>query len=377
MKPTFYNRIIVLFAAGVMAACSAASPDEKEERLSKLKEQHADLTAEIEKLEAEIAAANPDSAQADVKAKSVGVEVVKPGPFNHYVQTQAQVQSENNVHVSARSMGVVTKVYVNEGDAVKKGQVLAQIDNSVITRGIETAKTQLQLATAVFERQKNLWEQKIGSEVQFLQAKTNKETLEKQLASLQEQNEMTRITAPISGTVDAVSVKVGENIVPGMPAVRVVNNADLKLNAKVSEAYATRIGKGNRVIVDIVELGKQIEARVTFVGRTIDPLSRTFDVEVELPSNPDLRPNMTATVKVIFQTEDKAMVVPVSVIQTINDEKVIYLAEKDGNQIRARRKVVTVNGVYGGMASITGIDPGDTLITVGYQSLNEGDFVKI
>lgn len=375
MKPTFYHLIITLVLAAVVGACDTASPDEKEARLNELKEQQAALTKEIEKLEAEIKKSNPDATT--VKAKAVGVDVIKTSPFNHYVQTQARVESENNILVSARTMGVVTRVLVKEGDAVKKGQVLAQIDNSVIQRGIETAKTQLELAAAVYERQKNLWDQKIGSEVQFLQAKTSKEALEKQIASLQEQNEMTRITAPIDGTVDAVAVKVGENIAPGMPAVRVVNNQALKLKAGVSEAYATRINKGDRVIVTLLELGKQLEARVSFVGRTIDPLSRTFDVEVDVPSHADLRPNMTATIKIIFQTEKEAIVVPVSVIQNINDEKVVYLAVKDGDHVKAQRKVVTVNGVYGGNASVTGLETGDTLVTVGYQSLNDGDYIKI
>lgn len=188
---------------------------------------------------------------------------------------------------------------------------------------------------------------------------------------------MTRITAPFAGVVDRVSVKVGENIAPGMPAVRVVNNDDLKLTAKISEAYVTRVKKGDRAVVDVVELGKQFETKVTFAGRTIDPLSRTFDVEVSLPSDPDLRPNMTATVRIIFQTEENAVVIPVGAIQNINDEKVIYIAEKDGKNLKARRKVVTVKGVYGGMASVEGVKPGDTLITVGFQSLNEGDFIKI
>jgi len=379
MKSTFYTRIAVVVVAAVVAACSAATPDEKEERLKKLKEQQAALAEEISKLEEEIGTSNTDSAATDenIKTKAVGVQVLEARQFNHYVQTQAQVESDNNVLVSARSMGVVTNVYVNEGARVNKGQVLAQIDNSVILRSIESMKAQLELASSVYERQKNLWDQKIGTEVQYLQAKTNKESLEKQLATLQEQNEMTRITAPFAGVVDRVSVKVGENIAPGMPAVRVVNNDDLKLTAKISEAYVTRVKKGDRAVVDVVELGKQFETKVTFAGRTIDPLSRTFDVEVSLPSDPDLRPNMTATVRIIFQTEENAVVIPVGAIQNINDEKVIYIAEKDGKNLKARRKVVTVKGVYGGMASVEGVKPGDTLITVGFQSLNEGDFIKI
>lgn len=377
MKPKFYNVLIAVVVAGLLAACSAASPDDdKKVRLEKLKAQQADLSKEIVKLEEEIAKETPDSLKT-VRAKEIGIAELQPRPFNHYVQTQGQVESENNTLVSAKSMGVVTQVFVNEGDQVSKGQVLAQIDNSVIVRSIESMKAQLELATSVYERQKNLWDQKIGTEVQFLQAKTGKESLEKQLASLQEQNDMTRIKSPINGTVDQVTIKAGENIAPGIPAVRVVNNNDLRLSAKVSESYVTNIKKGDKVIVSIPELKKDLEARVNFVGRTIDPLSRTFDIEAKLPSHEDLRPNMTATVKVVFHTEPSAIVVPVNIIQEINNEKVVYVAESKGNQTVASRKVVTVHGVYGNVAAVKGLNAGDKLITVGYQGLNDGDFVKI
>ena len=378
MKFNSYTRVgFAVIIVGLLAACSATTADEdKNERLEKLKQQQSSLTKEIQKLESEIAEATPDSLKT-VRAKDVGVSELTLQKFDHFVQTQGHVESENNILVSAKSIGVITRVNVTEGQQVSKGQVLAQIDNSVIERSIEGMESQLELATSVYERQKNLWDQKIGTEVQFLQAKTQKEGLEKQLASLREQNDMARIKAPISGTVDDIFVKVGENIAPGMPAVRVVNAADLKIQARVSEAYITNIKKGDRVLVNISELKKEVEARVTFVSRTIDLLSRTFNVEVALPSSPNLRPNMTATVKVIFDSNPSTLVVPVNVIQEINKEKVVYIAEQKGKQTVATRKVITVEGVYGNQAEIKGLNAGDKLITIGYQGLNDGDFVKI
>jgi len=378
MKSTFYNRLAAaVVIAGLLAACSAASPDEdKKARLEKLKTQQADLANEIVKLETEIAAENPDST-ANVKSKEVAVLELATRKFDHYVQTQGKVESENDILVSAKSMGVITQVYVNEGDQVSKGQTLAQIDNSIMVSGIESMRAQVELATSVYNRQKNLWDQKIGTEVQYLQAKTTKESLEKQLAGLQEQNENTKIKSPITGTVDQVVVKIGENIAPGMPALRVVNTSNLKLIASVSEAYVTDIKKGNKVLISIPELKKEIQASVSFVGRTIDPLSRTFSVEVKLPSEANLRPNMTATVKVVFLTAPSAVVIPVNVIQDINNEKVVYVSETKGKNTVARRKVVTVDGVYGNQAQVKGLNAGDKLITVGYQGLNDGDFVKI
>lgn len=378
MKFRMYSRIaFAVIITGFLAACSATTPDnDKNERLSKLKEQQADLTREIQKLESEIAEENPDSL-VSMKAKDVAVSELKPQKFDHYIQTQGHIESENNVLVSAEMPGVITNVYVTEGQSVARGQVLAQIDNSVISRSIESMEAQLELATSVYERQKNLWDQKIGTEVQFLQAKTNKESLEKQLASLREQKDKTRIKAPISGTVDAIHVKVGENIAPGIPAVRVVNTSELKIQAPVSEAYVTDIKKGNKVVVRISELGKDVEAKVTFVSRTIDLLSRTFNVEIALPSDPDLRPNMTATVKIIFHTDPAAVVVPINVVQEVNNEKIVYIAEQRGKHLVATRKVIQVDGVYGNLAHVHGLNAGDQLITVGYQGLNDGDFIEI
>jgi membrane fusion protein (multidrug efflux system) len=378
MKSTQYPRFIIAVAvAGLLAACSAASPDDdKKTRLQNLKTEQASLTKEIKKLEEEIAKENPDT-EKKVRAKEVAVTEVTPRKFDHFIQTQGIVESENNILVSARSMGSITQVSVTEGQQVTKGQVLAQIDNSVIARSIESMKSQLELATSVFERQKNLWNQKIGTEVQYLQAKTSKESLEKQIASLQEQNEMNRIKSPINGTVDEVFVKVGENIAPGMPAIRVINGSDLKMTARVSEAYVTNIKKGNAVIVNVPELKKDIQAQVTFVGNNIDPLSRTFNIEVKLPSLPNLKPNMTATVRVIFDSEKAALVVPVNTIQSLNDEKIVYIAETDGKQTIARKKVVTIEGVYANEAQVQGLKAGDKLISVGYQGLNDGDPIKL
>jgi len=378
MKSIFYNRYVVaVVVAALVAACSAASKeDDKKARLDKLKADQTELLKEIQTLEEEIAKENPDST-ANVRTKIVETAELKPRTFDHYVQTQGTVESENNILVSAKTMGVVTQVFVTEGQQVSKGQTLAQIDNSVMAASIQSMEAQLELARSVYERQENLWKQKIGTEVQYLQAKTNKESLEKQLASLQEQNDMYRIKAPISGTVDEINVKVGQAIQPGLPAARVINASDLKLTARISEAFVTQVKKGNVVVVEIPELNKSLKATVVFAGRNIDPLSRTFNIEVDLPSEEYLRPNMTAVIKVIYNSENDALVVPVNVIQQINNEKVVYIAERDGKQTVARRKVVTVDGVFGGNAQVQGLKPGDKLITVGFQGLNEGDFIKI
>ncbi len=371
MKSTVYNYLSILALAAVLAACGS----DKSAKLESLKEKQTALAKEIAALEKEMPV---DSSKIKVKSKEVGVIQLAPQKFDHYVQTQGAIEAEDNIQVSAKTPGVVTQVFVKEGQSVSKGQVLAQVDNSVILRSIESMKSQLELATQVFQRQKNLWDQKIGTEVQYLQAKSNKEGLERQIAGLQEQNEMTRIKSPISGTVDAVEAKNGESISPGMPAFRVINTSNLKITAHISESYITTIKKGDKVSVAVEELGKDINATVTFVGKNIDILSRTFTIEVDLPTRPELRPNMTAVVKVIFHSDPSAIVVPVNVVQTVNGEKIVYIAGADGKNTVARKRIVEVVGVYDNLAQIkSGVIAGEKLITVGYQGLNDGDFIQL
>ena len=188
---------------------------------------------------------------------------------------------------------------------------------------------------------------------------------------------MTRIKSPINGAVDEVFLKQGQNVAPGLPAVRVVNFSDLKIKAEVSEAYAMRIAKGDKVVVSLPDLDKEIKATVTFVGKTINPLSRTFTVEARLPSNSNFRPNMTAVLRVVFHTTESALVIPINVVQEINGQKIVYVAEKDGSNMVARKRVVTIDGVYDGQTEVKGLKPGDKLITIGFQGLSDGDFIKI
>lgn len=349
---------------------------DKATKLEKLKSEQAALAKEIESLEKELATQNPQ--EVVVRMKDIGVLEVSPRKFDYYIQTQGMVESEQNILVSAKAMGVISSVLVTEGQSVVKGQVLAKIDDAITISSIEEVKASLQLATTVYERQKSLWDKKIGTEIQYLQAKNNKESLEKRLVTLNEQLEMYRIKSPISGTIDAVNVKIGENAAPGAPAFRVINIADLKVKANVSEAYVTTIKKGNLVRISFGDQNEPIEARVSFVGRNIDPLSRSFPVEVELPHTIDLRPSMTAVLRIIFQSEPQALCVPINVVQEINGQKVVYVMETDGKYSVARRKVIEVGGIYDNLAEVkSGLKAGDKVITVGYQGLNDGEFVKI
>jgi len=372
MKLNLYTPILSsLFVATLISSCGS----DNTARLNELKKQKGDIDQEIATLEKELKVVDTTK---KAKSKEVAIIDLAPRKFDYFVQTQGLIVAENNILVSAKSMGVLTQVSVHEGDYVNQGQTLAQIDNSILLSSVEEVKGQLELANTVFERQKALWDQKIGSEVQYLQAKNNKESLEKRLATLKEQLEMTKIKSPITGTIDAVNVKVGENVAPGMPVFRVINTSVLKVALKVSEAYANTINKGNKVSVTVTDINKTFESSISFAGKNIDPLSRSFPVEVKLPASSELRPNMTAVVRVIFQSYPSALCVPVNVVQDINGEKVVYVAEKNGNQLVARKKIVKIDGVYDNLANVTsGLLAGDQVITVGYQGLNDGQFIKI
>jgi RND family efflux transporter MFP subunit len=377
MKTRIYTTVLSALVIGAIVAGCAGAEKDKETQLKALREQHLNIAKDIARLEKEVAAEKPAGDPSKVKSKEVIVTDLQPKQFEHYVKTQGSVESEQNIQVSAKMPGVVTHVLVREGEMVAAGQILAQIDNNLIVRGIEEVKSQMELAKTVYDRQKNLWDQKIGTEVQFLQAKSNKESLERRLASMNEQNDMAKIKSPVAGVVDAIDVKVGQNIAPGMPAARVVNNSDLKITARISEAYSNQLKKGDKIIVVFPDINKTLNSKLTFVARNIDPMSRTFTVEADLPSSADLRPNMTAVVKIIFETVASAIVVPINVVQTINNEKIVYIAEQKGAQTVARKKVVTVDGIYDNLAQVKGLAVGDKLITTGFQGLTDGDYIKI
>jgi RND family efflux transporter MFP subunit len=375
MKSKLYTKLLALLViAIVVAACNGSSKD-KETQLKDLKAQQAELATRISELEKGVDTKASESGTR--RSKEVGVIELTARPFDHYITTQGAIEAVDNILVSAKTMGIITQVFVREGDVVSKGQTLAQIDNSLTLRGMEEVKSGLDLATTIYNRQKNLWDQKIGTEVQYLQAKNNKESLERRLATIKEQLDMALIKSPISGSVDAVDVKIGQNAAPGAPAFRVVSSDRLKFIANVSEAYVTDVKKGNKVQIAFGDLNKSVSGQVTFVGKAINQLSRTFPVEIALASNNDFRPNMSGELKLIFHSEAAAIVVPVNVVQDINGQKVVYTAETVDGKLVAKKNIVKVIGVYGNLAQVSTLKSGDKIITVGYQGLNDGELIKI
>ncbi len=312
------------------------------------------------------------------RVADVAITEVKTQEFNHYIEVQGRVDGEENVGVSARAMGVITDVFVSAGDAVKKGQVLAQIDDQQMQQALKEIQTQIDLATSLFNKQKNLWDQKIGSEVQYLSAKTNKESLENRKATMIEQIDMYKITSPIDGSVEDKSVKVGQSVAPGLPLFRIINFFHTKVVADVAESYTARIKKGNDVFVYFPDLGKDIPAKLDFSSKYINPTNRTFSIEINLqPGDIEYRANMIAVIKIKDYTNPVAVALPVNYIQTEMNDKYVFTVEKQNNNYVAKKQLVKLGQSYNGIVEITeGLKTGDKIISAGYQNIEEGQSVK-
>lgn len=372
MKNITLVKMSLLGAVVLILGACGAQPGDKNAQLAQLKDQKAQLEAQIAALEKEIGAT-----AAAPRMRSVGLAEVQTSEFRHFIDLQGRVDAEESVAVTSKMPGVLTRILVKNGDNVRRSQLLAVLDDQLMLKGLSELELQLQTATDLYNRQKALWDQKIGTEVQFIQAKTNKESIEQRIATTKEQWNQSRIYAPIGGTVDLVVLKTGQAISPGMPLCNIVNLGQLKITGAVPEAYAAKVRKGDAVVLNFPDLKKEVDSRVTYVSPSIDPTNRTFVVECALPRGKDYRANMIAALKIIDYQNPKALVVPVNVIQTAEDGDFVYVVEKTGEGQGTVKKAPVKQGAnYNGMVEITsGLKAGDQIITVGYQDVNSGETV--
>jgi len=361
------KKIIFISAVVFLASCGG-KPSDKKSELDALKKERTELNAKIEKLESEVGIA---AAANDVK--DVSVLEVSESSFQNYLEVQGKIDAEENVQVNPEAPGVVTAVFANIGQNVVKGQVLAQIDDQVLRQNILELQNQLELATTLFERQKNLWNQKIGTEVQYLSAKTQKDAAERRIATLKSQLSMYKIKSPISGSIDAMDLRVGQAVMPGMSGIRVVNANKLTAKAQIAESYASRVNQGDKVQVILPDVPDTVSAKISFAAKTIDPVSRSFNVEIKLPSNRNYRPNMLAVLKIIDYQNSKALVIPVNAIQKAEIGDYVFISENG----KAKRVNIQTGKISEGRAEIvSGIKAGDKVIVAGMDGLSPGDLIK-
>ena len=363
MKKILYLPVILF-----LAACSNNKPTDKKAELADLQKQQADINSKITKLQSEI------GGQDSTKNTDVSTITLKTGQFTNYVQIQGHIDAQDNVTAYPQAQATITAIYAKVGDHVSKGQALVQLDNSVLIQNIAQAQSQADLMTQLYQRQKNLWDQKIGTEVQFLQAQTNLQSAQKQVASLRRQADLYRIVSPINGTIDQMDLKLGQVAAPGQSGIRVVNADNLKVKADVPGSYASSVNTGDSVKILVPDAHDSLTTRISFAARVIDPLSRSFGVEVKLPSRKDFRPNMTAVIKIADYSKHNALTVPVNSIQKSEAGDYVFV---NVNGV-AKRKNIKEGATSGGVTEITsGLSAGDELITLGASDIEDGDKVRV
>jgi RND family efflux transporter MFP subunit len=374
MKPMYISKIAASFVLAAVLLASCGSKDKSAE-LNDLKAKRSELDGKISALEQELGITNA------VKARKIMTTDVVAAPFKHCVEIQGTVDAENNIVVAPQIPGLVTKIYVSEGDAVQVGQLLAETDNSAYAAQIAAIQPQLELAQDVFQRQQRLWDQKIGSEVQYLQSKTQVDALTKQILAIQAQIELTKVKAPINGVVDHVGARVGQFATAQNPdpCFRIVNLNSLKVKSEVAESYANKVKRGNKVVLFFPDVNIEVNGSISFTAKFISPMTRTFTAEAILTgSNELLRPNMVSIMKIVDYENAAAILAPLNIIQNENNLQFVYVAVNENGVLTARRRAVTIGQVYAGNAEVTGgLSIGDKLITTGYSELTEGMAIEL
>lgn len=381
-----HKNLLALFIVCLMIASCGASKKEKEgdindkkAQLEKLKKEQQGLTSQIAALEKEIALKDPSASPA--KAKLVTIAPVQTETFTHFVDLQGKVDATNISYVAPPNGqgGVVKQLYVKQGDFVRKGQVLARLDATLINQQVEPLRVQLTTAEDVLKRTQNLWNNGIGTYQQVLTAKTQVETLRKQIGIIQKQASLMTVTAPTSGVADQVNVRVGETFVGATamgPQIRIVNTGSLKVVADVPENYLGKIGKGSKLKVEFPNINRTIDATVNVVGKIIDPARRTFYVEAPIPSHPDFKPNQIAVVRIQDYAKPSAITIPVNTLQNDDKGKFVMVAVDEKGKLVARKRYVDVGELYGDRLEVkTGLGAGEKLVVGGFQNLYEGQLL--
>ena len=364
--------IIIVF---VVLACSS----DKTAQLAKLKQQQTKISEKISNLET-LQTTGMDNQVDTGKFVFVGLATVTESVFDHYIRVQGKLDGDQNVAVFAEVSGTISNRYADVGQSVVKGQVLAQIDDKQYKSQMEGLNTQLNFATDMFDKQKRLWDQKIGSEVQYLQSKTTKESLEQQLSALKDQIEKFKIKSPVNGTIEECNIKVGSVVSPDpfSDAYRVVAFKNLKVTAEVSEAYASKVKVGDKLLINFPDINNEFETKVDFVSKYINPVNRTFIIESKVSNGIQyMKANMIAIVQINDYHSNKSILVPMNVIQTDQSGSYVYVVRLKDKYNAAFKQKVVIGNSYNGIAEITdGLVVGDKLVSAGFQELIDDEYVR-
>lgn len=382
------TRIYGIILIGLIAAScgnskkdSAGDLNDKKAKLEKLKGEQQKLNEQVTQLQKEIAKADPAAADAN-NAKLVAIIPLQPGAFSHFIELQGQVTAQNISYVAPPNGqgGVVKALYVTQGQSVSKGQVLARLDDQLIRQQIEPVRVQLAAAEDTYRRTKNLFDQGIGTYQNVLNAKTQVETLQRQIGVIQKQAALMTVTAPQSGVADMVNVRVGEVFVgtsAAGPQIRIVNTGDLKITTQVPENYLGKFNVGSPIEVILPDQNNRvINAKVTVIGKIIDPNSRTFYIEARVPASANLKPNQVAKVRIKDYGNTNALTIPVNTLQNDEKGKFVMVAATENGKLIARKRAVTVGELNNDQLEVkSGLAAGDQIITEGFQGLYDGQLI--
>lgn len=411
------RKIIVLVVIAALAACNPKIENKNLAQLhakrDSLQQVQSDVKKQLNELEVQIAAVdssvNPDDLKlikqiATQKNRIVGIETkiktlenqmtareedhripvtvkhMKPETFNHYIVTFGEVEATNYANISPEMNGRIEKIYVSEGQRVNKGQLLLSLNTDAIENQIKGTKSSLELAKTTFEKQNNLWEQGIGSEIDFLRAKNNKESLEAQLESLEAQKRMSQIKAPFNGIVDKIYPKEGEIASPALPVIEFVNLSKLTITADVSEAFVGKIHKGQVVELSFSSLPElNIKTPIKRVSKVINSSSRTFEIEMEIDNIQEkIKPNLVSSIRIRDFSSDKAFVLPSLAIRKDISGKYVYIIKKDGSKNIVDKKYITTDLSYEEKTMIEdGLKKGDQVIVKGFHLVSAGVSVNV
>ena len=384
MKKILYISLLGLLITSCGGDSKNASVDKAIESkdLTTIKTTRAEIQKQYDAIAAELAKLDLAIAELDTLKKSalVTTAIVNDTIFTHYINIQGNVDTKQNLIIYPEYSGVLSQVYVKSGQKVNKGQILARIDDGGLSNQLAQMETQATLAKTTFERQKNLWDKKIGSEIQFLQAKTNYEAQMKAVAQMRAQLGKTIVKAPFSGVIDEVITEKGQVVGPGQQLMRIVNLSDMYVSANVPESFIGKIKNGAIVDVEVKSTGKIYKGKVRQIGNYINPNNRNFSIEVAVPNSDNLlRPNQVAVLKIEDYKKANAILVPESIVtENAVGEKIIYTVDTSGKEPKAIKKTIVVGLTSGANIEVkSGLNKGEQIIIEGARSVQNGDIVEI
>jgi len=385
MKTTIYTFLIVsllLTSCGkktqsVEDIIASNNLEQIRNKKSELDVNQQELAAQLKQLEAKIKELDPQE-----KVPLITTLAVKEEVFTHFLELQGNVSTKQNLIIYPEYSGILTQVYVKEGQQVNKGQILAKIDDGGLSQQVAQLQIQADLAKTTFERQERLWNQKIGSEIQYLQAKSSYNAQQEAVNQLQQQIGKTIVRAPFSGTIDDVITEQGSVVAPGQSQLfRIVNLKDMYIETDVPERYIADVVKNKNVQVEFPILGKTIDAKIRQAGNFINPANRTFKVEIAVPNGDEnIKPNLTAKLKINDYSNDNAILIPQSIIsENAEGQQYVYtLTDKIENKAKAKRVIIVTGKTQGDYIEVlSGLIHGDEIINDGARSVKDGQEVKI